>query len=433
MQEPNEAERGTALQRVLDSDELARSPKLSQLLRYICDESRFGHPEQLTEREIGVAVFGRSSHYDSSADNIVRVQVRNLRGRLARFYENDGSDDAVIIEIPKGHYLPAFKRRAPPTSGRDWGGRDLRLAPIGAAAALLVGFGVLLGSWRATAVESADSNVAKLAARPHAPWSAVIEPGRRTLLIVPDSTYAMTQRLLGRGLTLDDYLAGGVERQHPTRSVIPERLRRDLDYLDLVAWREQTSFASLIEALAIVRMAGPWAGHIEVRYPRNLSARGLAGKNVILLGPKRSLPWKEVYESRLSFRHHYEEETGTPYFENITPVHGESRFYRQGGADGHANVTYTHLALLPNIEGGGTVLIIGGATERAQTAVASRLVHPEQARRILLNVGIDDSDLPPFFEAILSSSHHPDIGSAIEVVAARIDGRAPPTRLARAR
>ncbi len=433
MLEPNEAERGAALQRVLESDELARSPKLSQLLLHICDESRFGHPEQLTEREIGVAVFGRSSHYDSSADNIVRVQVRNLRGRLARFYENEGADDAVIIEIPKGHYLPAFRRRAPPTSGRGWGGRDFRLARMGAAAALLVGFGALLGSWRATAVESADSNVAKLAARPHAPWSAVIEPGRRTLLIVPDSTYAMTQRLLGRGLTLEDYLAGGVEYPYRTRSVVPERLRRELDYLDLIVWRDQTSFTSLIETLAIVQMAGPLADQIEVLYPRDLSARGLAGKNVILLGPKRTLPWNEVYESRLSFRHHYDEETAAPYFENIAPVRGESRFYRQGGADGHANVTYTHLALLPDIEGGGAVLIIGGATDRAQTAVASRLMHPEQARRILLNIGVDDPDHPPFFEAILSSSRHPDVGSAIEVVVARIDGRAPPTRLTRAR
>jgi serine/threonine-protein kinase len=41
----------------------------------------------------------------------VRVQARRLRARLVRYYREEGHDDELLIELPKGGYAPAFKAR----------------------------------------------------------------------------------------------------------------------------------------------------------------------------------------------------------------------------------------------------------------------------------------------------------------------------------
>ena len=39
----------------------------------------------------------------------MRVQARRLRTRLARYYREEGQTDEVVIELPKGGYVPTFK------------------------------------------------------------------------------------------------------------------------------------------------------------------------------------------------------------------------------------------------------------------------------------------------------------------------------------
>ena len=44
-------------------------------------------------------------------DNIVRSQARLLRLKLEHHFANEGKDEAILITIPKGRYLPAFETR----------------------------------------------------------------------------------------------------------------------------------------------------------------------------------------------------------------------------------------------------------------------------------------------------------------------------------
>jgi predicted ATPase len=41
----------------------------------------------------------------------VRVEARRLRARLTAYFEREGCADGVVIDIPKGAYVPAFRRR----------------------------------------------------------------------------------------------------------------------------------------------------------------------------------------------------------------------------------------------------------------------------------------------------------------------------------
>ena len=55
--------------------------------------------------------------YDTAADNTVRVHASMLRKRVNQYFENEGSAETLVIEIPRGNYAPVFRERADQTAG----------------------------------------------------------------------------------------------------------------------------------------------------------------------------------------------------------------------------------------------------------------------------------------------------------------------------
>lgn len=98
-----------ALERILLSQLFASSPRSSQFLQYVVNQSLAGRGSDLNEFAIGLDVFGRTSSFDPRTDTIVRVQARRLRKRLADYYANEGSSEPIAIELPKGSYAPEFR------------------------------------------------------------------------------------------------------------------------------------------------------------------------------------------------------------------------------------------------------------------------------------------------------------------------------------
>lgn len=82
------------------------------MLRFLISEAMAGRGADLKEYNIGVAVFRRGDRFDPRTDSIVRVTAAQLRKKLDTYYQNDGVDDTVLIEIPKGRYVPDAHLRA---------------------------------------------------------------------------------------------------------------------------------------------------------------------------------------------------------------------------------------------------------------------------------------------------------------------------------
>ncbi len=99
------------LERILASPTFQPVDRLKRFLGFIVLETLAGRSDQLKEYVVGVEVFGKESSFDPRTDPIVRVQARRLRTRLDRYYRDEGQNDEVIIELPKGGYMPVFKRR----------------------------------------------------------------------------------------------------------------------------------------------------------------------------------------------------------------------------------------------------------------------------------------------------------------------------------
>jgi len=99
-----------ALERVLASKHFAHAPMKQRFLRLICEFRLEGRGRELNEYLIGREVFDRHSDYNPATDPIVRVGAHGVREKLERYYQKEGANDKVRIEIPVGSYEPNFVR-----------------------------------------------------------------------------------------------------------------------------------------------------------------------------------------------------------------------------------------------------------------------------------------------------------------------------------
>jgi len=99
------------LERVLSSAAFARSARISKLLRFLVERHTEGRDEELKESLVGVGVFGRRPDYDPKLDSTVRTEAVRLRARLREYYSTEGSEDPLVIELPKGGYIPRCRPR----------------------------------------------------------------------------------------------------------------------------------------------------------------------------------------------------------------------------------------------------------------------------------------------------------------------------------
>jgi TolB-like protein len=102
------------LDRVLSSPGFLRSERLSRFLQFVV-ESHLGDPNaDLKEWLIATEIYGRKRDYDPKQDSIVRTEAVRLRAKLLEYYSGAGATDPVVIEMPKGGYLPVFREAAAP-------------------------------------------------------------------------------------------------------------------------------------------------------------------------------------------------------------------------------------------------------------------------------------------------------------------------------
>src|SRR5262245_45295314 len=115
--EPN-AQRDQAVRRELDtilsSHGFVQSKRLADFLRFVVERHLDGKDDELKETLLAIEVFRRKPGYDPKQDSIVRTEAGRLRSRLAEYYAGEGRGNPVIIELPKGGYVPVLRRGVAP-------------------------------------------------------------------------------------------------------------------------------------------------------------------------------------------------------------------------------------------------------------------------------------------------------------------------------
>ena len=98
------------LERIIASSAFDASRRNSAFLRFIVEETLAGRGDRIKAYTIATTVLERDETFDPQADPIVRIEASRLRRSLERYYLVAGQGDLIRIEIPKGAYVPTFRR-----------------------------------------------------------------------------------------------------------------------------------------------------------------------------------------------------------------------------------------------------------------------------------------------------------------------------------
>jgi hypothetical protein len=96
------------LDAILASGIFNRAPNLAHLLKYVCSKYFEGASGDIKEYNIAIEALGRAPEFDQKRDSIVRVEAHRLRKRLREYYEREGLNHEIHIDIPSGQYTPRF-------------------------------------------------------------------------------------------------------------------------------------------------------------------------------------------------------------------------------------------------------------------------------------------------------------------------------------
>ena len=103
------------LEQVLESRGFKRNERMSRFLRFLVERRLEGREDELKESVIGIEVFGRRPDYNPKQDAIVRTEASRLRARLNEYYLTEGKDSPLVIDLPKGGYVPVLRQVLAPT------------------------------------------------------------------------------------------------------------------------------------------------------------------------------------------------------------------------------------------------------------------------------------------------------------------------------
>jgi len=412
------------VQRIVSSPPFQKSTRLRDLLQFISEQTIHGKAHELTEQHIGNALFHKPSDYSPLEDSSVRVHARQLRLKLHEYFNEEGRNEPLILDIPKGSYAPVFRAvlKVPepltPISASlapvaTW--RRRAMVPWALCGILAMLCAVL--SYRAIPHRTAGS----VAAAPPLSWpsSQIFDTRHQTIIVVADSNYGMSRILAGQPGSLDQYL----RRDFLRTPMVSRNSEADSRLHEYISNSTLTSFADVADVVSLFKMAGALQSQVSVRYPRDLRMRDLDHNNYIFVGSAGSNPWVTLLQDQLNFR---ESETvagkSAKVFVNKNPLPGEQPQYEGLRWTGSIGEDYATISLLPNATHDGSVLALQGLQQEGTEAAGRFLADEENRRQLMSALGISASGSISqniWFEALIRSRTSSGAPSSTTLVAVR--------------
>jgi hypothetical protein len=279
---------------VLQSTTFGNAPSSRRLLKYLADHSADGGAEHLAEHlkeyTIGVEAFGKASGYDPRQDSTVRIQIGRLRQKLAEHYRDQGSEDPLIIDLPKGQFhltcepRPAVQPLALPEALPAHRPRDRwRLTALALAGFCLVLLSVVFYAWgrsrtgqpaATSAVDSWSPALAEL-------WAPFIHTGRPLLIAVGNPLFLQFEnKAIYRDLSVenaDDLLKS--PHAEAVKQALGNPKSRPVHYYAAVG--------DVSAAFLLGQRLGSRQTAMSIVRSSQLQWQQLADANVLFLGPPR--------------------------------------------------------------------------------------------------------------------------------------------------
>lgn len=420
-------ERRALLDRMAASAQFRRSARLRDFLLYVGTQSLKEGCHEIHEQEIGTRVFGRSPSYDTSQDNIVRVNATELRKRIEQYFSTDGADETLILEIPRGAYRPLFHRRsapiephppapgshlpalvpAPVTSVERPPRRSLRAHVLWAVICLV------LAALCAYQYQQNRTDKAALTAWNGKPalaafWSDFLRYRQQTDIVLTDDSLSLIVDLVGHPVSLGDYLSRDYMRQAQASSLSTDR-KYDLQQ---IYSHNLITFGGVRASQEILAQIPP-SLPTHLTLARYYTADAMKRNSVILIGGRKANPWVHLFDDRMNFVTDFGD--GRAFVSNLHPKPGEQAVYNVS-YDPNALVGYSVVAYFPTPSGNGNAIILAGTDSDATDAAAEFLMSEEQMEHF---EGLLHSKTFPYFEILLKTSRLSGTSFNSEVLAYR--------------
>jgi hypothetical protein len=142
--------------------------------------------------------------------------------------------------------------------------------------------------------------------------------------------------------------------------------------------------------------------------------------NFVLIGSRRGVPWIQLFEPQLNF-YLEEDKAGSYRFLNRSPKAGEQTYYGGQADVSSKDESYADIAILPNLTGGGYVLIISGITMEATEAAGALVTGKEFSASLakMLKERHGDTSMP-YVEILLQTKTMPGTAMVSKIICHRL-------------
>lgn len=419
-------EKREELRRILESKHLAGSPKKSRFLAFVSEQTFLGNGDKLNEYLIGVEVYDRGPEFDSQKDTIVRVQAHDIRRLLKKYYEEEGRDSLLRLELPLGAYVPIFSRKVTEKTDTTEPEKAAAISVPGPAsrwhltlALTLAGLCVVLiffGTRGWYGRRSAQSlSKATLPDDLEWFWKPFLTPEEPPLIVIPNHPLLRAAHDGDSAQTL----AGGHEIP---KSELPE-------FRDTIHFRELkkflfvpsvTDFTSVGETIGVVHLCQMFSQvgqRCQVQQSRLVNLEEIKVNNAVLLGGNQS--WSgRVFLNVEGF--HFQ----GGVILNRHPRPGEQSVYKPefDPVTNQLRRDYALVLMLPNERSDNRVLLIYGVYTQGSQAAIEYLTNPErmsELRKTLLDISDDHRTVPQYFQAMLTTTVENAVPGNCSLVAVR--------------
>jgi hypothetical protein len=410
--------------RILASDTLRASEAVRRFLSFLSDKAFAGEADQLKEYSIGVDALGKPSTFDPRHDAGVRLLASRLRLKLDEYYRSEGSDDPVMIEMPRGRFKIVWKTRlldAPPVAAavpdpiapslpeetaspedsrrlKIW-----RFLAIGLAMACLVlTFLVRWAPARSPRRLAGTAAIPKSSPELEALWSPLISSTNHLVLAFWNPMFARFQRsgkpdILFRTNGIDDWdaLAGSPEYSDLRRLLGNPAVKPTLNY---------TMRGSLVSIFTLSQFFASRRGDVSLSRLDELSWQQVADNDIVLVAPATQIHQRQ---SALPV---------TPAFvveksgiRNLQPINGEPAVY--GGFDDpqqRDGETVELISMLPGPLGRTRVVSFSGNHSSGLIGSVQSLTDSAFARVLVAKLKESSGQIPPYFQIVIKVRYRDD-------------------------
>jgi hypothetical protein len=225
-------------------------------------------------------------------------------------------------------------------------------------------------------------------------WSTFLNAGQPTDVVMEDQSYLLIQTITKERITLHDYL----NHDYLIRLQAPEFSEEMRTTLSLIAGKPLARTTDTLIVRDILGLA-PLGKNIHFYFAREYSPDSAAKDNVIVLGPRFTNPWAELFDERTNFT---ADSSGMlSLIRNRAPAPGEQQVYTPIDTP-NRNVEYCAIAYLPNPNQSGRILLIQGTNGIATAAGVEFLLSEDQMSAFQKKIHTTDF---PYFEVLLRTSN----------------------------